>query len=77
MYIFMSSCTIEIGVDIWNGVISFDPIHPSDEEWHNFAQVVISESQQPMWGPYPNLPANASTTFVPTLAGTVQGIQIV
>ena len=59
----------EIGVDIWNGHISVDPFNPRGEEWHDFAQMVIEESQLPMWDIYPNLPRNASTTDVPAFAG--------
>ena len=61
----------EIGVDIWNGHITFDPFYEPNDEWHEFAQMVIDESQQPMWESYPNLPENALTTDVPTFAGSV------
>ena len=59
----------EIGVDIWNGVISVDPFHSRGDEWHDFAQLVIEDSQLPMWATYTNLPTNASTSDVPAFAG--------
>ena len=59
----------EIGNEIWDGFISFDPLYPSGEDWTEFSQKVHDEL-------YANLPANASipTTIAtaPTSAGIVR-----
>ena len=59
----------EIGDEIWDGFISFDPLYPSGEDWHRFAQMVNDEYSA-------NLPANASTTSVnvPLAAGNAEAI---
>ena len=57
----------EIGNEIWDGFISFDPLYPSGEEWAEFSQKVHDEQ-------YANLPANASIPTTVALAPTTAGI---